>query len=125
MGPDSPTRGESHGLPRLKALVLGATPLDRRREPSYTANPLIPGLKATESHESLSDHSPETLPRSDALLRRLTSSPPRPLAFGGQSKPTGDVKPAQDADDVESRRPPPLLPPLKAASSTIPRLVRG
>jgi len=48
--------------------------------------------------------------------RHLTGSRPRPLAFRGQSKPAGGVKPAQDADDVESCPPPPLPPPLTAAS---------
>ena len=91
-----------HGLPSLKAVDFGATLLDRGRAPFVPSNPLIPGLKATESRERLSDRRPETLPRSDALLRRLTSFRPPPLALSGQSRPSGDVKPAQDADDVES-----------------------
>jgi hypothetical protein len=39
------TRGarKLHGLPRLKAIVIGATFLDRRPEPMFPANPLIPG----------------------------------------------------------------------------------
>jgi len=75
-------------------------------------------MKATDFRAILSDRRRGRFPRSNARLPRLKSRRRAPLAFGGQTKTTGDLKPAQNADDVESRRPTPLRPPLEAPPST-------